>query len=144
MSLLTENGSIGIGFATLLGPVMAVARSEMCTSAEVLLVRTLAGRGCSNFCFPGRTVSNSPRVLLQNLARPPVQRSDQLRDRRRHIARVVEELDRRAGRNRDLDIEDDNPRADACCERYRLVRQTKHRPDVKVNGVDVGEIEGDV
>ena len=41
MSLFTEKGSIGIGFATLLGPVMAVARRETCTSAEVLLVRTL-------------------------------------------------------------------------------------------------------
>ena len=50
MSLLTENGSIGMGFATLLGPVMAVARRETCTSAEVLLVRTLVKRSHQKSC----------------------------------------------------------------------------------------------
>jgi hypothetical protein len=71
-------------------PDEPVDRIVICTSADDTFASTLGG--CKKVTSAMRW-EDQPRIALDNFARGPVQSRDQFRNSRRHVPRMVKELD---------------------------------------------------
>lgn len=121
MSLLVANGSSEIVGCRRSLECSLDGRIVISTRAETLRGRTLqrgGGRARDRVSAPGgecstrsaRRCRDAPRVVLDDRAVCAVDDGDELGEDGRQVGRVVEQLKQAAGRDRDVDVEQDNLR----------------------------------
>lgn len=158
ISLFTANGSIGMGLGTEPVPEKPSPRKVISISADVPLVKTL----CGHVELGQRDVQRMvvPRIFFGYRTGGSIKTCNQLRNRRRHVSRVVKQLDlasrfpsatpfanmtgctyRGTASDGKLDIENDYSCAETDRKRDKVIWRTEDAANIKMDRIDRSQIE---